>query len=242
MTEAFSAQAEGSVVRIKEMNCKSVRNTLWDYTAGALDANESVMVAEHLRECGECDLHRTEVRSLRTGLRTLPEMSVSPLLGTRLRVIASRERSRQNLRRNLAARLADLRSRAKLVFDNLLRPIAVPAVGGMLASFLCIGVIVDTLHVHAAWENDIPVGLFTQVTMDDVSPFSVGGKDVLVQLTVDRNGLVSDFELPQGTASPEELKEIGNLVLYSSFTPATAFGQPVTGKRLVLINHINVRG
>jgi hypothetical protein len=80
------------------------------------------------------------------------------------------------------------------------------------------------------------------VTMDDVSPFSVGGKDVLVQLTVDRNGLVSDFELPQGTASPEELKEIGNLVLYSSFTPATAFGQPVTGKRLVLINHINVRG
>jgi hypothetical protein len=225
-----------------ELSCQSVRSTLWDYAAGALDQSAGVMVAEHLRECRECSLHRAEVRSLRTGLKHLPEMNVSSLLRTRLRVIASRERSRQALRRNLAARVADLRSRAKLMFDNLLRPIAVPAVGGMLASFLCFGVIVDTLYVRAVWDNDIPVGLFTQVTMDDVSPFSVGGKDVLVQLTVDRNGVVSDFELPQGTASPEELKEIGNLVLYSSFTPATAFGQPVTGKRLVAITHIHVRG
>ncbi len=38
------------------------------------------------------------------------------------------------------------------------------------------------------------------------------------------------------------MREIGNLVLYSSFTPATAFGQPVTGKILVNILHINIRG
>ncbi len=201
------------------------------------------MVAMHLRECGECDLHRAEVRSLRTGLKSLPQMSVSPLLRTRLRVIASRERSRQALRRNLAARIIEFRSRLKLLFDNVLRPIAVPAAGGMLASFLCFGVIVDTLHVHPEWDYDIPVGLFTQVTIDDVSPFSViNGKDVLVQLTIDKTGAVSGFEVPQGTASPDELKEIGNLVLYSSFTPATAFGQRVTGKILVNIQHINVRG
>jgi len=224
------------------LTCKSVRSTLWDYSAGTLDGSDSSMVAAHIRDCGECDLHRAEVRSLRTGLKSLPEMSVSPLLRTRLRVIASRERSRQALRRTLSARMAEFRSRLKLMFDNLLRPIAVPAVGGMLASFLCFGVIVDTLHFHPEWDYDIPVGLFTQVTIDDVSPFSVNGKDVLVQLTIDRDGAVSGFEVPQGTASPDELKEIGNLVLYSSFTPATAFGERVTGKILVNIQHINVRG
>jgi len=224
------------------INCNSVRSTLWDYAAGTLGESDSLLVAAHLRECRQCDLHRAEVRSLRTGLKGLPEKSVSPLLRTRLRVTASRERSRHALRRNLAARMAELRSRARLVFDNLLRPVAVPAAGGMLASFLCFGVIVDTLHIHPVWDYDIPVGLFTQVTIDDVSPFSVNGMDVVVQLTVDRNGAVSDFEVPQGTATPEELKEIGNLVLYSSFTPATAFGQPVTGKILVTINHINIRG
>jgi hypothetical protein len=65
---------------------------------------------------------------------------------------------------------------------------------------------------------------------------------VIVQLTIDKNGVVSDFEVPQGSDSPEEMREIGNLVLYSSFVPATAFGQRVTGKILVNIHHINIRG
>jgi len=223
-----------------EFTCKSVRSALWDYAAGTLDQSDSAMLAAHLGECRECSLHHAEVRSLRTGLSHLPEMTVSPLLRTRLRVTASRERSRQNLRRNLAARMADLRSRAKLVFDNLLRPIAVPAVGGMLASFLCIGVIVDTLHVRPVWDNDIPFGVYTEVMIDDVSPFSLDGHDVMVQLTVDKDGKVSDFEVPQGTTSPEQLRDIGNLVLFGSFVPATAFGKPVTGKILVTISHVNI--
>ena len=103
-------------------------------------------------------LHRAEVRSLRTGLKSLPEKSVSSLLSTRLKVIASRERSRLLLRRDLAARLDDLRSSAKLVFDNLLRPLAVPAAGGILASFFCFAMIVDTLHFHPEWQPDIPCG------------------------------------------------------------------------------------
>jgi hypothetical protein len=247
LSSATSACALNSKPRTTDpsacaLNCKSVRSALWDFAAGTLDESDRLMVAAHLAECRECDLHRAEVRSLRTGLKSLPEKTVSPLLRTRLRVIASRERSRQELRRNLAARMAELRSRAKLVFDNLLRPIAVPAAGGMLASFLCFGAIVDTLHYHPEWQNDIPVGLYTQVAFDNVSPFSVDGKDVMVQLTIDQNGAVSGFELPQGTASPEEMREIGNLVLYSSFSPATAFGQRVTGKVLVNILHINVRG
>lgn len=227
---------------MEELNCKSVRETLWDYAAGTLDETDRLLVDTHLSDCRECYLHRAETRSLRTGLKSLPLMNVSPLLRTKLLVIASRERSRQELRRTLAIRFAELRSRMKLTFDNLLKPIAVPAAGGMLASFLCFGAIVDTLHFHPEWDNDIPVGYYTQVAIDDVSPFSCDGKDVIVQLTIDQNGGVSDFELPQGSGSPEEMREIGNLVLYSSFVPATAFGQHVTGKILVNIHHINIRG
>jgi len=223
-----------------EMNCNSIRSTLWDFAAGTLCESDRLMVASHLEGCRECNLHRAEVRSLRTGLKSLPQKSVSSLLETRLRVVASRERSRQALRRNMAARMAELRSRAKLVFDNLLRPIAVPAAGGVLASFLCFGILVDTLHVHPVWDNDIPFGVYTEVMIDDVSPFSLDGHDVMVQLTVDKDGKVSDFEVPRGTASPEELRDIGNLVLFGSFVPATAFGQPVTGKILVTISHVNI--
>lgn len=226
-----------------EVSCGAVRSSLWDFTAGTLDPETSTMVAAHLDDCRACRLHRAEVGSLSTGLKHLPKMMPAPLLRTRLSVIASRERSRQMLRRNLAARWAEFRSRLKLVFDNVLRPIAIPAMGGMLASTLCFGVIVDTLQFRADWSDDIPVGYYTQVAIDDVTPFSdVAGRDVLVQLTIDRNGNVVGFEVPQGNTTPDELKEIGNLVLYSSFTPAMAFGDRVTGKILVHIQHLNVRG
>ena len=229
---------------IAELNCRSVQNTLWDYAAGAVEEDERHGIAMHLEDCRDCDwMYRAEVRSMRAGLKSLPAKTVPSMVSTKLAVIASRERSRAMLRRDLKARLSELRSSAKLLFDNLLKPIAVPAAGGMLASLFCFVAIVDTLHYHPEWQADIPVGLFTQVTLNDLSPFSVEGTDMIgVQLTVDPDGAVSDFELPQGKVSPEEMKEIGNLVLFSTFKPATAFGQPVTGKIRVDIRHINIRG
>lgn len=227
------------------ISCGSVRSSLWDFTAGTLEPENSRMVAEHLEDCRECRLHRAEVGSLSTGLKHLPKMMPSPMLRTRLSVIASRERSRYMLRRTLALRFAEFRSRLKLLFDNVLRPIAIPAMGGMLASTLCFGVIVDTLHFRPDWRgDDIPVGYHWQVAIDDVTPFSeCDGKDVLVQLTIDRDGNVIGFEVPhQDTVSPDEMKEIANFVLYSSFSPAMAFGEHVTGKVLVQIQHLRVRG
>jgi hypothetical protein len=246
MNTADTTRAD--TTRIVEMNCSSVRRSLWDYFAGTLEDSEREGVALHLEMCGECALHRAEVRSLRTGLKSLREKSASSLLATQLRVLASRERSRFLLRRDLAARLRDLRATAALMFDHLFRPFAVPAAGGILASFFCITMIVDTLHFHPEWQPDIPVvGLFTQVTIDGVSPFSVDGPDVTLQLTVDPSGAVSDFEMPPDgeqshDASPAEMKEIGNMVLFSTFTPATSFGQKVSGKILVGSRHINIRG
>jgi hypothetical protein len=217
---------------------------LWDYLEGTIEESERGAIALHLRECRDCSLYRSEARSMRVGLKSLPAKNVPSMVSTRLAVIASRERSRSMLRRDLAARLSDFRAKAKLLFDNLLKPIAFPAAGGMLASLFCFVAIVDTLHYHPEWQPDMPVGLFTQVTVNDLSPFSVAGSaDVLgVQLTVDPDGAVSDFELPTGKVSPEEMKEVGNLVLFSTFKPATAFGQPVTGKIRVDIRHINIRG
>lgn len=226
---------------MEALNCKSVRESLWDFMADKVDAAEKESMTRHLEECRECRLHRAEVRSLRLGFKSLPGRQVSPLLATRLRVIASRERSRQMLRRDLAARFAELRAQARLLFDNLLKPIAVPATGGILASLFCIGIIVDTLHVRPNLENDAPSALYTGVILDAFSPFDVTGRDVTVQLTVDPSGQVSDFTLPSGEPSSDEMREIGNLVFYSTFIPATAFGQRVSGKIVVGINHITVR-
>jgi hypothetical protein len=216
---------------------------MWDYMAGSLAEGDRRGIATHLNVCRDCESHRGEVRSLRTGLKQLPVRQVPPVLGTRLRVIASRERSRLLLRRDFKTWMGEQASRAKLFFDHLFKPFALPAAGGILASFLCFGVIVDTLHVVPDWEDDMPIGLFTEISINELSPFCFTGRDVMVQLTVDSSGNVTDYALPQNMkASREEQLEIGNLVFYSSFTPATRFGKPVSSKRLFYISHISIKG
>ena len=228
---------------MEDFTCKTVRRSMWDYVAGVLDEVDGHGVRYHLQECHDCSLHRTEVRSLRSGMKHLPALNVPSLLDTRLRVLASRERSRQLMRRDFRTWIKERKSLARLFFDNLLKPFAVPAAGGILASFLCFGVIVDTLHASPDWRNDLPIGISTEVDFDEVSPFSCGHKDVMLQISVDSQGKVTDFELLHAAhASPEETQEIGNLVLYSTFTPAVRSGWPVSSKRILLMSHINVKG
>ena len=229
------------------LDCKSVRRLLWDHASA--DYNREIAESDrmaldaHLDECRDCLLHRGEVRSLRSGLKHLPVVSAPPMLNTRLRVLASRDRSRRLVRRDFASWIAEKKAFAKLFFDNLLRPFAVPAAGGILASCLCFGTVLDNLHVPYAWNNDLPVGISTDVGIDEWSPFLSGGKDVLVQLSVDSQGNVTDYELPQsGHASPEELRQIANLALYSSFSPAVRMGRRVAGKRWFSIGHYSVKG
>jgi len=225
-----------------ELSCQFVRSALWDRAGGRLGEVENSKVSKHLLECRECERHRVEVSSLATGLKNLPVRRPPSIVSMRLRVAASRDRSARLLRLDMAARWKESRERARLTFDNLLKPLAVPAAGGILASFLCFGVIVNDLHLDPSFDSDMPVGLYRAVTIDELSPFCFEGRDVLVQLTIDRDGNVTDFSVPQEKPSPDELREIGNLVLYSSFKPARAFGQPVSSKILLLIQHSTIRG
>jgi hypothetical protein len=228
---------------MNDFNCKAVRGSLWDYASGMLDDTARHGIEQHLNRCRECVLHNGEVRSLRTGLRHLPSVNVPGILQTRLRVLASRERARRAVRRDFASWLADQKVRARLFFDNLLRPFAVPAAGGILASCLCFGIVADNLRIPMDWENDLPIGISTEVAIDELSPFSCGGRDVEVNLSVDSQGHVTDYELLNvAHASREELQEVGNLVLYSTFSPAVRMGRRVASKRIFLIGHISIKG
>lgn len=225
-----------------ELSCQFVRSALWDHAGARLEEAEYSKISKHLLGCRECDRHSTEVSSLAIGLKHLPVRRPPSIVSMRLRVAASRDRSRRLMRLDMAARWKEFRKRARLTFDNLLKPLAVPAAGGLLASFLCFGVIVNNLHLDPTFSDDMPVGLYRAVTIDELSPFCFEGHDVLVQLSIDRDGNVTDFMVPQEKPSADELREIGNLVLYSSFKPARAFGQPVSSKIFLLIQHSTIRG
>src|SRR5215471_21562222 len=108
---------------MEELTCRTVRQSLWGYQGNHPDG-DSHGIALHLSLCRACERHFGEIRSLRTGLKHLPHRSVPSMLSTQLSVLASRERARQIHRRNFRSWAAEQASRAKLFFDNLLKPFA----------------------------------------------------------------------------------------------------------------------
>lgn len=232
---------------MEELNCRLVRSSLGDYVSNELGASARASIESHLRECRECDLHRLESASLRSGLRHLPLRQPPALLRTRLKVVASRERSRVVSGQRLPFWVRDKAWRVRLFFDHLLRPFAVPAAGGLCASFICFGLLIDNLQLRPVWEGmvwngTVPRELSTEAAIAEVSPFCTSQGDVMVQLTVDESGHVTDYAAPQGVFTPAELQEIGNLVLYSTFTPATRFGRPISSRFLFRMSHVSVKG
>ncbi len=173
--------------------------------------------------------------SVRRVLSELPPRAVPAELNARLRVMASHECQRRLRRHTWLERFAHR-------LDLLFRPLAVPAAGGLLSSVLLFSAMVDTLNVRPYLNQDIPLGLYTQVSVGNISPFAGDGEDVLVEVTIDAQGRVSNYSIPNGKISQGQLQQIGNLILFSTFTPATAYGQPVSGKILVALHHINIQG
>jgi len=225
-----------------QSSCATIRESIWDYLSGGLSAPVRAGIECHLKLCRECEIYRAEVQSLRAGLRHLPLRRVPSTVQARLFGIARREHARHLASQNFSTWRVGLETRIRQFFDNLLKPFAVPAAGGILTSFLCFGVIVNTLHLPPEWDEDMPVGYSTEVTIDELTPFSFSGRDVLVKLTVDASGRVTNYEPQESNPTAEELQEIGNLVLYSTFTPATRLGRPVASKRLFSIRHLRGKG
>jgi hypothetical protein len=101
--------------------------------------------------------------------------------------------------------------------------------GGLASAVLIFGTLVPTLGFLRTVDNDRPSGLFTEASVDNVADFGAQSKssgDTLIEVQVDGQGRMVDYYVPVGQMTGE----IGNMLLFTRFTPATKFLQPATGK------------
>jgi hypothetical protein len=214
------------------MTCSKVRTSLSAMNDCRLREPERAAVVQHLTDCTDCRRYERELKMVSQVLRETAAQRPPVDLTYRLRVLASHERVRM-----IAG--SDWWSALRFRCNQILRPLAVPAAGGFFASVLAFAILVPNFTVHANTTKDVPVGLYTQVSILTPSPFEFSGRDVMVELTIDENGVVSDYSIPGGQISKDEMRAVGNFLLFTSFKAATAFGQPVTSKMLLNISHID---
>src|SRR5262249_18439005 len=159
-------------------------------------------VSQHLAYCRECAARSDELFELRRALLQLPAAAPSPRLAMRLRVLASHERERRLSRSSFSAAVRDWSDRAKLVVDNLMRPLALPFAGGVLSALFLFSMLVPTLGFPHNFRNDVPTALCTQASLEEVTPFGINNDETVVELTIDDRGQITDYSIPLGKISP----------------------------------------
>jgi len=65
---------------------------------------------------------------------------------------------------------------------------------------------------------------------------------VVLQVFVDGHGRVYDYKVLSGQVDAETRESIENLLVFSVFTPARSFDQPVRGTTLMSFSGISVKG
>jgi hypothetical protein len=225
------------------MNCERVRKTLSAFLDSNLVPERLDTMTQHLAQCRDCSSYANELGDLHSALRSLPPAAPPPRLATELLVLASRERMRHLSRSTYTAQFHYWMAEMRLFFDNLMRPIAIPFAGGLASAVFLFTMLVPTLQFPHLTLNDVPSGLFTQsvATVDTLPPFGFSENNLVVQVTLDDQGNVVDYELPNNVSSRLR-NDIANMILFTKFEPATAYGLPIAAKVVVSFRRIDVKG
>ncbi|MFN7544484.1 MAG: hypothetical protein ACK5TN_17015 [Acidobacteriota bacterium] len=176
-----------------------------------------------------------EIRGL---LRELPRRRVSGDLALELQITASKEAARRRMWAAAPALLVRIRSTFELWKANMMRPLAVPTMGGLLAGVMVFAMFVQIHPVRAnSLAADRPTGLYTEAMAKTLAPFEPPTADAEIEVSIDEQGRVADYVVVAGKATfnVEVKRSVERTLLFTEFTPATSFGQAVPSKlRLTL--------
>ena len=231
------------------MSCENVQERISLLLDCNLPAAEREYVLAHLDACGKCGERFESMQHMRASLRDMARPHVPAALATELRVMASHECARRVARKTLSTRVAHWVTAARLAFDNMMRPFAVPVTGGVMSALVMFSLLVPSLsfpHNHsyepplAVAETDVqwgdPDGKIVGASADHARllPGSavIYGNEVSLTLLIDERGHVQDYYLYGG----ELTDEMKSLILLSQFTPATVSGQPTWGLKQVVFS------
>jgi hypothetical protein len=221
------------------MNCNDVHELLSSHLDQALESGERRELESHVEDCSLCEerlkaLKRTQALLMAVGRRQAP-----PDLALRIKVAISNQREMSFKRR-----LQGLTVR----FENACNAFMLPATAGLVTALvffgLFVGFFVQPPSVSAA--NDIPTSLYTPPRLLSSSLYGneVGSIEapVVIEAFVNAQGRVEDYRIVSGDDSPELRKQLDRSLLFAVFEPATAFGQPATGRVVISFTNVNVRG
>ncbi len=234
---------------MRPIDCQMFEFWCEDMADSRVDAAFRESLAGHEAQCSGCSDFALRSHHQRRALRGLPVRNVPVNLAVNLRVTASKELARRASRVNLATRLDRWTEKARVYSDNLLRPLAIPAAGGIASACFLFAALTPTFAPQGPATADVPTAWYQAAEVYGLSPFGGNFDNVTLDVRIDGNGRVIDYAVPAGDAghlltNPEMRKAVENSLLFMTFRPASFFGQPASDTIRITLrrSHIEVKG
>ena len=223
------------------MRCAEVRPLFPSYLDNAVTGVEMQAMSEHITACSDCQLEYRKLEGTRLLIASLGRKQAPPDLALKIRLALSRERSRswRNVVQGYMVRL-----------ENTMNAFMFPATAGILTAIIFFGALTGFFVPAQIFSDEMVPGFDPsprlkppQTAMSSVADTDLNlDSPVVIQAFVDAKGRVQNYEIISGPDNEEVRSQLNRALLFTSFTPAYAFGQPVQGTAIICFSHVNVKG
>lgn len=213
------------------MRCTEARPLFPTYLDNAVTGTEMHALSDHLSTCPECRLEYHKLENIRLLVASLGRKPAPADLGLKIRVALSHERSR-GWRHVLQGYMVRL--------ENGANAFMLPATAGILTAIIFFGALTG-FFVPAQVSADDLIAPRVQGTWPFAADLNVD-EPVVIQAFVDASGRVENYKIISGPDNEEVRSQLNRALLFTSFSPAYALGQPVPGTAIICFSHVNVKG
>jgi hypothetical protein len=220
------------------MTCVHSKSLLSAYLDGAITGKQMHALDLHLRGCATCAAEYQSLRRTQSLMNKMGRAKAPEDLSLKIRLALSREaaRVREPFWGNVFLRL-----------ENSVRAFMVPATAGIFATIIVFGLLMGFITPVRANSNDVPLLISTdpelQSTGFGVSMGEINEESLVIEAYVDRNGRVQDYRI---ISDPDKLRElphqVKNMLIFTTFRPATWMGSPRPGTAIMSFSKISVKG
>jgi hypothetical protein len=220
------------------MKCSQAKSLLSPYLDGMVTGAQMLALSEHFENCAGCFREYQSLRQTQQLLTRVGRRKVPADLGLKLRLAISREAARS----------------PRAYFDgwwirleNSIQAFMVPATAGLISAVVIFGFLMGVLALPLQAGSDVPLVLNTAPQLEQ-SAFSnalgeIKDDSLVIEAYVDSNGRVQDYRVLSNPQQPKELpSQVKNVLIFTTFRPATFMGRPTAGTAVLSFSKISVRG
>jgi hypothetical protein len=222
-----------------QAQCSQVRAMLSSYLDSALTGAEMQTVSRHTQSCSSCAAEFSALTQTQRMIALLGRKPAPAELALRLKVALSQEAKQTPWYESLV-----------LQWQSAINNFMLPATAGLVSAILFFGIVIGyvTVPVSAsARTTDVPTMLFTPAELR-VAPSEIelgipSDESIVVEALVDANGRVESYRVISAPENAQKLlAKLDNMLIFTVFRPATAFGKPTPSRVVLSFSSVNVRG